>query len=190
MTGRSLEWAGDGTLAWRVLRQVGDYVDTWERHAASSAVQAPEPFRIRVQSKSDIEAARFELLAWEDPSGPGPPFWRQDRMAEAVLNLEAMPLAAIPDQDGTVDALRPLCGDLVVRVGYGAASVLVRVRDAPRFPDDGGLAQSSASSVAPATAQANQRIGPGKAVNFRTPRIARSGPRTSRRKSLRCRRLR
>lgn len=132
---------GDGALAWRVLRQVDDYADAWDRHALAVGEPAlePGPFRIRVQSESDIEAARFELLAWEDPSGPGPPFWRQEMMLEARLDLDAMPLAAIPDDGGTVEGLRLLSGDLVVRVGCGGASVQVRVRDAPDFPDDGGL---------------------------------------------------
>ncbi len=56
--------------------------------------------------------AKFELLAWEDPSGPGAPFWRQDGMPEALLNPDASPLAAIPDEGGTVYGLRLLSGDL------------------------------------------------------------------------------
>ena len=133
--------AGDGALAWRVLRQVGDYVEAWDRHAARAAARAlePGPFRILVQADCDLDAAKFELLAWEDPSGPDPPFWRQERMPEALLNPDAPPLAAIPGDGGTVDGLRLLSGDLVVRIGRGDASVQVRVRDAPRFPDDGGL---------------------------------------------------
>ena len=131
---------GDGVLAWRVLRQVDEYVDAWTRHAAGAAVALePGPFRIRVQTEADLEAARFELLAWEDPSGPDPPFWRQDRMPEAILNPDAAPLAAIPDEGGTVDGLRLLSGDLVVRLGWGGATVQVRVRDAPRVPGDGGV---------------------------------------------------
>ncbi len=132
---------GDGALAWQVLRQVDDYVEAWDGHAAATAACAlePGPFPILVQSECDIGAARFELLAWEDPSGPGPPFWRQEWMPEALLNPDAPPLAAIPDEGGTVDGLRLLSGDLVVRIGCGGASVQVRVRDAPRFPDDGGL---------------------------------------------------
>ena len=133
--------AGDGALAWRVLRQVDGYVEAWDRHAARARARAlePGPFRILVQADCDIEAARFELLAWEDPSGPGPPFWLQDGMTEALLKPDAMPLAAIPGEGGTVEGLRLLSGDLVVRIGAGAASVQVRVRDAPRVPDDGGL---------------------------------------------------
>ena len=137
MSGR----AGDGALAWRVLRQVGDYVEARERHGAATAACAPEPgsFRIRVQAEADREAARFELLAWEDPSGPGPPFWRQDGMPEALPNSDAPPLAAIPDEGGKVDGLRLLSGDLVVRIACRGAAVQVRVRDAPEFPDYGGL---------------------------------------------------
>ena len=133
--------ATDGALAWRVLRQVGDYADAWDRHAAEVAARAlePGPFRIRVQAEFDLDAAKFELLAWEDPSGPGPPFWRRERMPQALLNPDAPPLAAIPDEGGTVDGLRLLSGDLVVRLGYEGSYVQVRVRDAPRFPDDGGL---------------------------------------------------
>ena len=132
---------GDGALAWRLLRQVEDYVDAWGRHAARARVRAmePGPFPILVQSESDLDAATFELLAWADPSGPGAPFWRNRGMPEALLNPDASPLAAIPDEGGTVDGLRLLSGDLVVRIGCGGASVQVRVRDAPRFPDDGGL---------------------------------------------------
>ncbi len=53
--------------------------------------------------------------------------------------VRAAPLAAIPDKGGTVEGLRLLSGDLVVRIGCGGASVQVWVRDAPRLPDDGGL---------------------------------------------------
>ncbi len=132
---------GDGALAWRVLRQVDDYVDAWDRHEAGARARTlePGPFRILVQAECDIEAARFELLAWEDPSRPGPPFWGNRGMPEARLNPDAPPLAAIPDEGGTIDGLRLLSGDLVARIGCGVASVQVRVRDAPRFPDDGGL---------------------------------------------------
>lgn len=79
--------AGDGVLAWRVLRHVGDYGDAWRRHGAAGPARAlePGPFRIHVQAEADLEAARFEMLAWEDPfaaDGPASPFWRQDGMIE------------------------------------------------------------------------------------------------------------
>ena len=88
---------GDGVLAWRMLRLVGEYREAWARHAAGPPpAPEPGPFRIRVQSEADMEAARFELLAWEDPhdaSGPAAPFWRQDGMPAGFLDPEVPPLA-------------------------------------------------------------------------------------------------
>ena len=89
---------GDGVLAWMVLRQVDEYREAWSVHAASAGVSAapePGPFRIRVQTEADLEADRFEMLAWEDPGkagGPASPFWRQDAMPEGVLEPGAEPL--------------------------------------------------------------------------------------------------
>ena len=135
---------GDAVLAWRVLRRVGGYVEAWELHGAAGAARAlePGPFPIRVQAEADMEAARFELLAWEDPhdaDGPASPFWRQDGMPEGVLDPEAPPLAAIAGEGASVEGLRLLCGDLVVRIEWRGAALQVRLRDAARFPDDGGI---------------------------------------------------
>ena len=140
---------GDGVLAWRVLRQVGDYADAWRMHGAAGPAHAPEPgpFRIRVQDRADLEAARFELLAWEDPfdaDGPASPFWRQDGMLEAVVDPGAAPLAAVVGDDGAVEGLRLICGDLVVKIECCGAALQVLLRDAARFPDDGGICVSHA----------------------------------------------
>ena len=38
----------------------------------------PGPFPIRTQTAADLEAARFDLLAWHNPwdeGGPSSPFW-------------------------------------------------------------------------------------------------------------------
>ena len=79
----SVTETGDGVLAWMVLRQVGEYREAWDRHAAAgaSAATEPGPFPIRVQTEADRKAERFEMLAWEDPGnadGPASAFWRQD----------------------------------------------------------------------------------------------------------------
>ena len=61
---------GDGVLAWKVLRQVGEYGEAWRRHAAADGVPGtpePGPFPIRIQTEADLEVERFEMLAWEDP---------------------------------------------------------------------------------------------------------------------------
>ena len=128
-----------------MLRQVDDYVDAWDRHAAAVGEPALEPglFRIRVQSESDLEAARFELLAWEDPrdaDGSVSPFWRQEGMVEGLVETGAPPLVKVVSGGGAVEGLRLLGGDLVLKVEYFGEAVQVRVRDAPRFPDGGALA--------------------------------------------------
>ena len=136
---------GDGTLAWMVLRRVGEYRDAWRRHAASAgALAAPEPgpFPIRVQTAADLEADRFEMLAWDDPwqaDGPASPFWRQDGMPEGVLDPGAQPLAALVGDRGAVAGLRLLGGDLVLKIEVAGAAVQILLRGAGRFPEDGGI---------------------------------------------------
>ena len=113
-------------------------------HGAAGEPRAlePGPFRIRIQAEADLEAARFELLAWEDPhgaGGPAAPFWRQEGMPEGVLDPGAPPLAAMAAAGASVEGLRLLRGDLVVRIGWRGAAVQVRLRDAGPFPEDGGV---------------------------------------------------
>ena len=89
-----------------------------------------------------MEAARFELLAWEDPwdaHGPASPFWRQDGMVEGMLEPGAAPLAEAIGDGGSVEGLRLLTGGLVLKVECNGAAVQVLLGDAGRFPDDGGI---------------------------------------------------
>ncbi len=135
---------GDGVLAWMVLRQVGEYREAWDRHAAAGASAATEtgPFPIRVQTEADREAERFEMLAWEDPrkaDGPASAFWRQDGMPEGVLEPGAEPLVGMVGDRGSVEGLRLLDGDLVLKIEHGGAAVQVRLRDVARFPDGGAI---------------------------------------------------
>ena len=135
---------GDGVLAWMVLRQVWDYREAWDRHAAAgvSAALEPGPFRIRIQTKADLTADRFEMLAWEDPrkaDGPASVFWCQRGMPEGLLEPGAEPLAGLVGDRGSVEGLRLLGGDLVLKIEYGGAAVQVRLRNVARFPDDGGI---------------------------------------------------
>ena len=133
---------GDAMLAWRVLRQVGEYGEAWRRHAAGFGAPEPGPFRIRMQTEADLEAERFEMLAWEDPweaDGAGSPFWRQDGMPEGRLDPRARPLVALLGEGGSVEGLRLLGGDLVLKIEYAGAAVQVRLSEVSRFPDDGGI---------------------------------------------------
>ena len=134
---------GDGVLAWAVLRQVGEYREAWHSHAAgASASQEPGPFRIRIQTEADLEADRFEMLAWENPfaeDGPASSFWRQDGMPEGVLEAGATPLVVLVGDDGSVEGLRLLNGDLVLKIEFAGAALQVRLGNVGRFPDNGRI---------------------------------------------------
>ena len=135
---------GDGVLAWEALRRIEEYEEAWGRYGAGGPAYLlePGPFRIRIQTEADLEAGRFELLAWENPrkpDGPASGFWRQDVMLEGLLEPGAESLAEMVGDEGSVEGLRLLGGDLVLKVEYAGATVQVRLRDAPRFPDDGGI---------------------------------------------------
>ena len=136
---------GDGVLAWMVLRQVVEYGEVWRRHAAAAGVSAapePGPFRIRIQTEGDLEADRLEMLAWEDPrkaDGPASPFWRLDGMPEGVPEPGSEPLVGLVGDRGSVEGLRLLGGDLVLKIEYGGAAVQIRLGNVERFPDDGGI---------------------------------------------------
>ena len=136
---------GDGVLAWMVLKEVDDYREAWRLCAAAAGVSAalePGPFPIRIQTEADLEAERFEMFAWEDPwraDGPASAFWRQDGMPEGVLEPGAEPLVGLVGDRGSIEGLRLLDGDLVLKIEYGGAAVQVRLGNVERFPDDGGI---------------------------------------------------
>ena len=126
---------GQGTVTYR---------EAWDRHTAAgvSVATEPGPFRIRIQTKADLEADRFEMFAWEDPrnaDGPASAFWRQRGMPEGVLEPGAEPLLGLVGDRGSVEGLRLLDGDLVLKIEYGGAAVQVRLGNVERFPDDGGI---------------------------------------------------
>ena len=127
-----------------VLRQVDEYREAWDRHAAGgvSVAAEPGPFRIHVPTEADLEAEWFEMLAWEDPrkvDGPVSAFWRQVGTPEGVLEPGAEPLVGLVGGRGSVEGLRLLDGNLVLKIECGGAAVQVRLRNLARFPDDGGI---------------------------------------------------
>ena len=122
------------------------YEAAWRAHAvlpAPEPVFEPGPFPIRLQTAADLEAARFDLLAWQDPwpeDGPASPFWVQSGMVEAVVEPDAEPLASlVAAGGGTVDGLRLADGGLVLKIECGGAVVQIRVRGSTPFPEDGGI---------------------------------------------------
>lgn len=60
---------GDPERAWRRLRENPDYVADWRANAGPTVREAL-PHAYRRQTQADLEAARWNLLAWEDPHHP------------------------------------------------------------------------------------------------------------------------
>ena len=143
---RAPKETADGIRAWLFLRHVEAYEAAWRAHAV---LPAPEPvfepalFAIRTQTAADLEAARFDLLAWEDPwaeDGPASAFWVQSGMVEAVLEPDAEPLVSVVAAGGgTVEGLRLADGGLVLKIECAGAAVQIRVRGSAPFPGDGGI---------------------------------------------------
>ena len=163
--------AGDGVRAWLFLRRVAAYRAAWRTAGAAhaepsdatvaeqvpdggeSVAESGEPggqaFPIRLQTEADLEAARFDLLAWqdprgeddmEDPDGPASPFWIQEGMTEAAVAPGAEPLAGmVAAEGGTVEGLRLLDGGLVLKVEFDGRAVQLLLRDTGPFPADGGI---------------------------------------------------
>ena len=143
---RAAKETADGIRAWLFLRHVEAYLAAWRAHAvlpAPERVFEPGPFPIRIQTAADLEADRFDLLAWANPDaagGPASPFWIQSRMAEAVLEAEAEPLVAqVVADGGAVEGLRLAGGDLVLKIQCAGTVVQIRVRGSAPFPEDGGI---------------------------------------------------
>ena len=95
-----------------------------------------------------MEAARFDLLAWQDPDaadGPASPFWVQSGMVEAALEPDAEPL--VSTGGGRCGhgsrGLRLAGGGLVLEIECAGAVVQIRVRSSAPFPEDGGDQGSS-----------------------------------------------
>ena len=61
------------------MRADPDYLANWRVHAG-----APGQFPPRAQSEADLKAARWGLLAWEDPrlGNRALPFWTDEGMLE------------------------------------------------------------------------------------------------------------
>ena len=67
---------GGGARAWRFLKRNDAYAHARRAHADGAPEHGDAPFALRRQSAADRAAARFGLLAWEDPfarDGPASP---------------------------------------------------------------------------------------------------------------------
>ncbi len=98
---------------------------------------------MHVQTRADLDAVRFDLLAWADPraeDGPASPFWVQDDMPEAAVSPDAEPLAGVVAAGGgSLEGLRLLDGGMVLKIEHEEAALQILLRDAGPFPAGAGI---------------------------------------------------
>ena len=141
----SAQAARGAASAWQFLKNHPDYIVDWWMAAAGMPRPDGEPFPIRIQTETDLEAAAWGLAAWEDPlseDGPASPFWDDAPMSRAVPDPGGgMPFAALVRSDGSrLEGLRLRDGALILKVERGAAAVQIRIEDGDAFDPEGCLA--------------------------------------------------
>ena len=132
----------EASRAWEYLRRNPDYIEE-RRSMAQPAPEEPAPFPLRAQTAADREAAKWGLLAWEDPhdeAGPASPFWSDAPMLEAVPSPQAPALAELLSVPRIgLSALRLGDGAAIVKVEDGEGSVQIRIADGAGFDPAGGI---------------------------------------------------
>ena len=133
--------ASDGAEAWEGLRRNPEYRAARSAHAAAPVFE-DAPFPIRIQGAADREAARFALLAWQDPDGEvaASPFWSVAPMHCAELVAGSRPLLALVAAAGArIEGLRLAGGALVLKIERGRLAAQVRVGPGGAICEDAGL---------------------------------------------------
>ena len=136
-----------GRPSWRSLRTDPDYVADWRANAGSTVHEAP-PFPFRRQTEADLKAARWNLLAWEDPFCPSRAllFWADAPAVEAQVvpagHAGEYVLRHVPRRTGArYQGLWLRDGTLIVKFARGRRTALFRVPDGDAFdPARSGLA--------------------------------------------------
>ena len=107
---------GNGYQLWQPLRANPEYRADWRAHGGAAVQVEPAPFPLRVQSEVDLKAARWGLLAWEDPRvrNRSSPFWADVPMLRA---------RSVGSGEGDAPALRDLVRE------SAAALTGLRLRD-------------------------------------------------------------
>ena len=126
----------DPQRIWKGLRENPDYVADWRASAGPAAREAP-PYPFRRQTEADVKAARWNLLAWEDPYHPqwAELFWADVAMVEARVaqpGEHGWPCLLLR-ADATFTGLRLLDGALVLKVRRGRETGQIRVLDGAAF---------------------------------------------------------
>lgn len=126
----------DPERSWRRLREDPDYVSDWRASAGPTVREAP-PYAFRRQTEADLGAARWKLLAWEDPRHPqwAELLWADVAMVEARVVVSGAPAWRwlLHRAGATFTGLRLLDGALVLKVSRGRETGQIRVVDGAAF---------------------------------------------------------
>ena len=132
-----------GTVsAWRFLKRNPDYIEAWR--GAAEEVSGPEgaAFPVRTQTRGDLAAAGWGVLAWEDPlgkNGPASPFWADAPMLEAESAGGGASGLAELFGGARLAGLRLRDGALIVKIERGGSAVQLRIADGDGFDPGDGL---------------------------------------------------
>ena len=131
--------AGD----WHALRANPDYKADWGTNGRAPEVVETAGFALRTQTEADRKAARWGLLAWEDPRERSrfSPFWVDDRMLEGVIvepTESAPPATMLMRATGMhASGLRLLDGALVLKWKRWRRVEQIRVAEGESFDPEG-----------------------------------------------------
>ena len=121
---------------WEALSVNPGYRADWRAHGGAPSVVGSAGFALRTQTEADREAARWGLLAWEDPRERSRfrPFWIDEKMLEATVGGQGEPVGKMARASGmSVAGLRLLDGALVLKVRRWRRVEQIRVLEGDAF---------------------------------------------------------
>ena len=134
--------AGD----WHALRVNPGYRAGWRTHGGAPEVVETAGFALRTQTEADLDAARWGLLAWEDPRERSrfSPFWVDEGMLEGVVvepTESAKPVTTLVRATGAhASGLCLLDGALVLKWKRWRRVEQIRLAEGESFdPDRTGI---------------------------------------------------
>ena len=138
--------SGGGARAWQFLKRSPDYREAWRGRSGAAPEPEEAPFPVWRRLAGAGEAARFGLLALEDPwagDGPASPFWAVAPMMEVwPAPADGPGLAALAREAGAaLSGLRLDDGALVLKVERHGRALQLRIADGAGFDLESGTVE-------------------------------------------------